>query len=162
MRQQATPIEIQQAGEELSHWQTEISQLDAEIKSNEKVRQQSQKIPPVRGTKREVLDVPSKNSQSKSQENLESKTSTRLSGYDFRAWEKFDVDAAVNEIDEQEKELNARKEKSREEGLRLAQEAKMKRKQRHQEELESIRKEMKFNGLSELQRKTMAGLEHYF
>lgn len=160
MRQQATPFEIQQAGEDLSNWQNEISQLDAEIKTNEKTKIQSHKVPPVRGTKREVLDVPNKkNSSIDNKNDNDKKKSSRLSGYDFPAWEKFDVDAAVNEIDEEENEKNRIKEKNREEGLRLAQEAKMKRKKRHQEELESIRKEMKFNGLSELQRKTMATRE---
>lgn len=156
MRQQATPDEIQQADEDLSNWQNEISQLDAEIKTHEKVKIQSQKVPPVRGTKREVLNVPNKNNKQELNEESKSKKSSRLSGYDFPAWEKFDVDAAVQAIDEEESEINRQKQKNREEGLRLAQEAKMKRKKRHQEELENIRKEMKFNGLSELQRKTMA------
>lgn len=157
MRQQASPMEIQQAGEDLFNWQNEIAELDSQIKSNEKKKSSSKgNLPPVRGTKREKLDVPSKKS-SKSSENDSKGSSQRLSGYDFRAWEKFDVDAAVNALDEEEKEAEIQKLQSKEKGKKLAEESRLKRLRRYEEELARIRTEMNTASMTDLQRKTLAG-----
>lgn len=155
MRQQASPMEIHQAGEDLYNWQNEIGQLDAELKSNEKKKSSSKgTLPPVRGTKREKLDGPKKTDTSTS----ESKgSSQRLSGYDFRAWEKFDVDAAVNAIEEEEKAAEVGKQQSKEKGKKLAEESRLKRLRRYEEDLAKIRTEMNTSGMTDLQRKTLAG-----
>lgn len=157
-----TPTEIQQAGHDLFQWQDEIEQLDAELKAQDNKRsQQRGKVPPVRGTKREKLDVPSQSSEQRTKSNAahqsDSASAQRLSGYDFQAWEKFDVDAAVNAIDDEEKVAEREKQVSRETGKKLAEEVRLKRLQRYEEELSKIRSEMNTSNMTALQRKSLAG-----
>jgi tetratricopeptide (TPR) repeat protein len=167
LRQQVTPTEIQQAGDDLYQWQNEIEQLDAELKAkeNKKSSQQRGNVPPVRGTKREKLDASLQSSQQRSQSgggaaNQSDSRATqaqRLSGYDFQAWEKFDVDAAVNAIDDEEKVAEREKQVSRETGKKLAEELRLKRLQRYEDELSKIRSEMNTSNMTALQRKSLAG-----
>jgi RNA polymerase II-associated protein 3 len=164
LRQQVTPQEIQQADEDLNLWQSEIAQLDAELKTKEKKREQvPDALPPVRGTKREKLEISSKKSSSSSSGATTTPGtaggSQRLSGYDFQSWEKFDVDAAVNAIDDEEEKSQRERQQSKETGKRLAEEVRAKRAQRYQEELLKIRNEMKTFSMSDVQRKSMAGLD---
>ena len=161
LRQQVTPTEIQQAGHDLFQWQDEIEQLDAELKAQEnKKSQQRGKVPPVRGTQREKLDVPSQSQQrtkSNAAHQSDSTSAQRLSGYDFQAWEKFDVDAAVNAIDDEEKVAEREKQVSRETGKKLAEELRLKRLQRYEEELSKTRSEMNTSNMTSLQRRSLAG-----
>ena len=69
-------------------------------------------LPPVRGRKA----VPVTKEVSKpSPEELEAKKENRIPGYDFRAWDKYDVDKECERLDDKEKaQEEARKRRARE------------------------------------------------
>jgi hypothetical protein len=158
MKVKATPYEIQQAGADLNEWQQSVESLDHELRSKGSPPKRGKNLPPVRGQTREKLDVPMAKAHSESKG--EEKKTERLSGYNFPAWEKFDVEAAMNEIDEKESDAEKAKRLAREQGIRQAEEVARKRAIRHQQELDVFRDQMKANQMSEVQKKARAGVNH--
>lgn len=159
MKVKATPLEIQQAGAELNVWQESVEAIDHELRNMSSPPKRGKNLPPVRGTTREKLDIPkSKSSASHAESKEDSKKTERLSGYNFPAWEKFDVDAAINEIDEKENEAEKEKRMHREKGIRQAEELAKKRAIRHQQELDVFREQMKTSTMTDVQKKARAGV----
>lgn len=113
------------------------------------------------GPTREKLDVPQVKSNSASGGSIESKENAakteRLSGYNFPAWEKFDVDGAIADIDAEEDAAEKQKRLAREDGRRRAEELARKRAVRHQQELDVFRESMKSHEMTDLQKKNRAG-----
>ncbi|XP_013380007.1 RNA polymerase II-associated protein 3 [Lingula anatina] len=82
---------------DLDTWEADIKKKEEQLKS---APVEEQKLPPVRNS----LEVKKKKRRKKKKADTETKTgedkkSGRISGYDFRAWDKFDVDKALEEID---------------------------------------------------------------
>ncbi|CAE7372538.1 RPAP3 [Symbiodinium microadriaticum] len=146
MKTQVTPAEIQEASAELDEWQECVEVLDCELRGKGSPPKRGKTLPPVRGTKREKLDVPQAKpvpAGGDSAGKSSSKAKERISGYNFPAWEKFDVDAAINEIDENESEAEKAKRVAAADAQKRAAEAVRQRALRHQKELDVFREEMK-------------------
>ena len=98
-----TPMEISTAEQELDEWEKSVLNKDKNIRNGREWTSnvsfaKRNSAPSVRGTARVTLTSDEK---SKPVQKCEQKTG-RLSGYDFRAWEKFDVDKAVEEVDKED------------------------------------------------------------
>ncbi|XP_029317974.1 RNA polymerase II-associated protein 3 isoform X2 [Cottoperca gobio] len=87
---------------EMQSWETDIKKKDEELRTGG--LEEAQKLPPVRNkdykTKlRERKKVSSGKGDSKAGE---SKEATKIKSYDYKSWEKFDVDEALAELDKEE------------------------------------------------------------
>ncbi|CAL1541777.1 unnamed protein product [Lymnaea stagnalis] len=88
--------ELQDYLSELNHWENDIKKKEEQLKAvkSDKI----QELPPVRNTihkkklKKKKKDKPADQNKPK-----------KISGSDFRAWDKFDVDKALEEIDKNDK-----------------------------------------------------------
>lgn len=166
MRQQVTPEELQSAENEVDNWVKEISSIDSKLKKsgNTSCRLQDK---PVRGQKRET--VVSKPAATSSKRGTAGKPETakekkeRLSGYDFRAWERFDVDAAEAAVDQEdtaaEKASAEMRAKNKAEAAQLANDVSAKRKELFAREMSELLEKMEVGDLSTVQRSIMAGRE---
>ena len=92
---------------EMSDWTRDVSQKDEQLKASSKP---SSALPPVRAQpkprkkKKKKKQVTIQESEKieggeKKTETEVDKKSGKIKGYDYRAWDKFDVDAAIKEID---------------------------------------------------------------
>ncbi|CAH1785180.1 unnamed protein product [Owenia fusiformis] len=106
--------EVQEYLKDLDNWSSDIKKKESNLKSSkDAIGNKAQKLPPVRNS----LDRKKKVKKKKKKENGESqeaysaipsnddtkevtKQSKKISGFDFRAWDQFDVDKACAEIDE--------------------------------------------------------------
>lgn len=86
---------------DLDSWEKDIKKKEEHIKVADKEKKDND-LPPVRNTihKKKLR----KKRKEKSEELV---TSKKISGYDFHAWDKFDVDAALEDIDKEEKNKKA-------------------------------------------------------
>jgi sperm-associated antigen 1 len=126
LKAEPSHADVDAADNGLREWQASIKQLDSSLKQQGAAPVQlpiKQRAPPPRAT---VTTAPA-NAQSQSgrssvlsglpssaakkqqqqqtsvqQSKKESGNSSRLSGYDFKAWDKYDTDAAIQEIDDSE------------------------------------------------------------
>jgi hypothetical protein len=168
LKHQTTPDQIHDAECDLNSWQTEVFAVDKELLGckTEVSSTKTKKLPPVRGQKVEKLDipgpvpskVPAGNIKSEDDSASSSLKLQRLSGYDFHAWEKFNVDEALATLDEEEEELEKDALTKRLKNKRIAEEAAKKRVERHTKALEVLRVEMNIENMSTVQRKTRAGI----
>lgn len=97
--------EIHSATEELNTWISEIQQQNQALQDQPK-KKNNPSMRPIRGKATE--EFPSR-AQSRSSSNpIESSTASSkpISAYDFRSWQKFDVDRALDELDEEEREAH--------------------------------------------------------
>ena len=101
-----TPSEIHEAEEDLNKWQKSVEKRDEIIRSNkigiDKSVGQNNTTSSVRGTVGTIPIEYKKKSATVEESSDKKEKPKRLSGYDFRAWEKFDVDAAVDSVDQEE------------------------------------------------------------
>lgn len=154
-----TPHEISEAEEELLKWESSIGKTDNILRcktdGKQDTKAKNRSVPAVRGASAtspvsqatNLVGADSKPTRKES--NSTSKTNEdqkpqRLSGYDFRAWEKFDVDAAVASVDHEETEDKADESKYRE--VRDLQA--LRRLEVHNNEMESLRKTLDADSLS--------------
>ena len=159
LQHKTTPDQVNDAENDLQNWQTEVFLMDEELRTTDSsLHSRKHKLPPVRGQNVEKLDIPpSPQETPNNQQQPSSKPSERLSGYDFHAWEKFNVDEALATLEEEELELEKEVHTSRLKKKKVAEEAARKRMERHSNALEVIRTEMNISSLSSVQRKTRAG-----
>eukprot|EP00953_Heterococcus_sp_UTEX-ZZ885_P036755 18913-Heterococcus_DN1.PRE.3 len=131
MKAEPSHAEIDAADSGLRDWQASIKEIDTTLKQQAAAPVQlpvKQRAPPPRATvttaphaqiqgggRSNVLSgLPSstaKKQQQQQQQQQESKkdaSSNRLSGYDFKAWDKYDTDAAIQEIDDTEEQASQR------------------------------------------------------
>ena len=126
----------------------------------------SKSLPPVRGSAPMTSSEqpPAKRvstvSQSKSEDSpssKEEKGSRRLSGYDFRAWEKYDADGEANKIEEFDQDIfKVKPGKSYEE---LQSDVNAQRAEAHRREMEQVQAQLGTGSLTPLQRSTRANRE---
>ena len=160
MRQQATPDEIHNAENDVDNWIKEISSIDSRLKKESHAAVVQEK--PVRGQKREPISSKPKPDAKSTASSSAAPKASRLSGYDFRAWEKFDVDAAVAEIDKEEEfdqSVSAQtREKNRVAAAKLSDEITAKRKELFAREMNELLAKMEVGGMSQVQMELMAGM----
>lgn len=97
MRQNQSELQDYLAG--LNDWTSEIKEKEKNLKSSSTSK--AGDLPPVRNT------IEKKKMKKKKKEKIiDSSKPKRISGYDFRAWDKFDVDKALDEIDENKKKTD--------------------------------------------------------
>lgn len=102
--------EIHSATEDLNTWISQIQRQHEALQAQPK-KKSDRSMRPIRGKAPEECP-PIDNSSTTTAP--KSNTSKPISAYDFRSWQKFDVDEALNEIDQQEQEAQAQGKAQRE------------------------------------------------
>ena len=158
MRQQVTPEEIADAEDSILNWAKDIKRLDTKLASqNESAQTRTRSMPPVRGVKAPIQvteTAKKKTSASAGGSNKKNSTEKRLSGYNFRAWEKFDVDSALEQIDKADEE---EQEQGAQSLAKAAEDISYKRQLLHAQEMHRLLDKMQAGNLTEDQAKLMAG-----
>lgn len=125
-------------------------------------------IPPVRGTSSSSIttqsisinmnSIPSSKGEAEEKNSRvnEMTASKRISGYDFKAWEKFDVEGACEEV---EKASPPTSSIGKQKNVDLMAAAADKRSAAHHKEMEQLQTELGANNLSGIQRTTRAARE---
>ncbi|GMF21369.1 unnamed protein product [Phytophthora fragariaefolia] len=151
MRSGPTANELTSEVDELANWAAEMDLKNEALKRQTPIQRE---LPPVRGQKA-VDDTLSKLPQALpttvDAEKSEEKKAKAIPAYDFRAWEKYDVDKALEEIDEES-------ERAREQAKRQLEELE-KRAVARKRELESLPKSVELEKLEPETRKLYAGYE---
>ncbi|KAL4162367.1 hypothetical protein PRNP1_002908 [Phytophthora ramorum] len=150
MRSGPTTNELTTEIDELSHWAAEM-----DLKNDALMRQApiKRELPPVRGqqapgdSESELARSPTKMAPDK----CDQKKSKAIPAYDFRSWEKYDVDKALVELDEESERAKEQARKQREE--------QEKRVASRKRELESLPKSVELDMLQPETRKVYAGYE---
>lgn len=88
---------------DLGNWEDEMKRNEEELRN--KKSDEPQKLPPVRNS----LDK-KKLKKKKKKKSDQQPGKKRISGYDFRAWDKFDVDKALEDVDKEEKKSSSESE----------------------------------------------------
>ncbi|XP_026220104.1 RNA polymerase II-associated protein 3 [Anabas testudineus] len=90
---------------ELESWETDIKKKDEELRTGE-IQNVQRKLPPVRNKdyktkmrEKKKQKEPNSNGDTKQEE---PKQASRIKSYDYRSWDKFDVDKALVEMDKEE------------------------------------------------------------
>jgi sperm-associated antigen 1 len=176
LKHQTTAQEIADAESIVSSWEETVRRKDAAISgateapttsssdifAGETIKEMPRRrnLPPVRGSEPNTVSAANKtvrSSKSMSPGEAESKTGERLSGYDFKAWEKYDVDGALNSIDDEKSIFDNIKPGRTQEELKA--EALAKRTAAHQREMENLQRELGSDSLTPLQRSTRGNRE---
>jgi tetratricopeptide (TPR) repeat protein len=173
LRKTTTPEEIDQAEKDLSDWQNVITNTDKKLRDENVVLpleedngdiftskiNKGTNLPPVRGSapgakvvKNTITTTPSIESDNKEKEE-------RLSGYNFGAWEKFNVDDAIDKIDEDDNKREKSLTDMQAKYSNMEEDQRKRRDQFRQKEKEKILHDLNANELSELQRKNRAERE---
>ena len=186
LQHKTTPQEIADAEDTVATWSESIARKDETIRGRageptavhgeidqnaifERVDAKAppakkKNLPPVRGTTA-VGDAGAVRThtvgvQSQSAGNIEEKEQAkRLSGYDFEAWEKFDVEAASKAMDQEKDFWSDIKAPQSVEQLQMA--AAAKRAAAHQKEMRLLQAELGADGLTALQRSARATREKH-
>jgi hypothetical protein len=174
LKAKVNPIEIAEAERKLEEWERQIRDTDKTLKATSTGDATNSKtifdtesatktvsrsnLPPVRGSGSRVTvspsDAKSTSTSSAADGQKHEEKSQRLSGYDFRAWEKFDVEAELQKIEEVENTERPRRDESQQKAAEKAREEK--RAALHRREMEKILYEMNASSLNEVQRKARA------
>lgn len=189
LKQVPTHAEISTAESELAQWQQSIREIDGSLKGSSatsspssnskdifapaKVAGVKKSLPPVRGSAKVsatsaqgisgVKSVVGGGREDKKTEETASsaEAKARLSGYDFPAWEKFDVDKALHEIDGGEdgeaEQQKTESERQKTEIERSKKEAEKRRRRSLEIDLDRIKKGLGGDEMSVQQRKLIAG-----
>lgn len=163
MKHTPSQSEIHEAENELRLWETSALESDVELRNTTKQKSDSigifdntikapKKLPPVRGTKSVSESSSSSVTAAASVPLTPAKqNATRLSGYDFEAWEKFD---AENEVDAVEQNSTSPSVTQHEKKIR---EDEARRKRAHLNQLNTVREALKAADMSDMQKKRRAG-----
>jgi len=156
------PTDISEAEQELRRWEEGIASKDSTLKnvsgtsSHASSKFDNPRLPPVRGRVKSEVSSSNSSSVSSSSNSTSSKEKKAISGYDFRAWEKFDVDKAVEDFEAQEA---ARHQAEAAAGSLVDAErrASEKRSKQYQKELAATLQKVNAANMTPLQRSTVAG-----
>lgn len=105
---------------ELESWETDIKKKDEELRTGG-LQEVQKKLPPVRNKdyktkmreRKKKKKEPTGNGDAKAEE---PKEAPRIKGYDYRSWDKFDVDKALAEMDKEESPAESNESDSEEAG----------------------------------------------
>uniref|UniRef100_A0A1A8NTV7 RNA polymerase II-associated protein 3 n=1 Tax=Nothobranchius rachovii TaxID=451742 RepID=A0A1A8NTV7_9TELE len=95
--------DLQSFMKDLESWEKDIKQKDEELRTGG-VPQVLEKLPPVRNKhyKTKMKGKKKKREQSGESKSEDSSKISRLKSYDYRSWDKFDVDKALAEMDKED------------------------------------------------------------
>ncbi|BFZ08860.1 hypothetical protein BsWGS_11899 [Bradybaena similaris] len=96
VQMQQNQVELRDYLADLDSWEKDIKQKEEQLKVGK--TGQIQDLPPVRNT----IQKKKMKKKKKDEKDTESNKPKRISGFDFKAWDKFDVDKALEEIDKKE------------------------------------------------------------
>ena len=166
-----TPAEISEAEQDIQNWETKIFDMDSVLRSKSDSENppsvKKRTVPGVRGTPSTSTAV-SENApvntvgctntthstakQDNSNQKAEDVKQKRLSGYDFRAWEKFDAEAAAEEVEKAEEDIAKRAETNRHRYREQRDEEAKKRLQIHQADLKQLSDSIHASTLTQAER----------
>ena len=179
LKQKATPAEVASAESDLNDWASTIVSTDTDLRKQPTKRTSKalldedetptkKSLPPVRGTK----PLPASSSSKTAAPVIATKPlvapvvvpkEKRISGYDFRAWEKFDAEEAAERVEREEEALTeASKVKSKHEldAMRKSrEESDARRRATHTAEMDLVLDSLRAVDMSEAQRKHRAERE---
>jgi tetratricopeptide (TPR) repeat protein len=194
LKQKPSQNDVSMAESDLHDWQSSIQQSDAQLRKgsagalpakalydDDTLKKRSRPLPPVRGTKsvdkagtNMASSVPSQMSgiESVVEENAkDDQKEKRISGYDFRAWERFDAEEAASMVEREESLLRENEVQRGRQEIEKRRKAKeeddKRRRQTHKQEMERVWESLRASEMSELQIKTRAerekqkGNEHF-
>ena len=172
-----SPQEISEAEQDLQNWQNNIIKTDKDLKNDQNKQLKSRKLPSIRGytdennikinssSNENKIDDVSTNKVVKDKNSKPAEVPKRLSGYDFRAWEKFDVEEAISKIEEEEEENSNEKKSFIPDKLQNYQELRdqqaLKRLESHNIEMEKLRKVLDTDSLSKTEKIMRSGVFFY-
>lgn len=105
--------DLAEASNDIEAFVTEATEDDDRLRTEVFVKAggSDERLPPVRGRKA----PPKKAAKQSTPKEIESKKENRIPGYDFKAWDKYDVDKECEALDEKEKKVeDERKRRARE------------------------------------------------
>ena len=158
----ASMSEIQEAEAELLRWQSDIGDRDKSLRGYVERRDiyvsSSVSSTPVRGVTH-VKTVTAESTSRESKTLNDSEKPSRISGYDFKAWEKFDADAAVASVDQSEREELERTNRAVDEIRSHSLSAAERRDRQHKLLMEKLRSDAAWDQMSETARSLKAERE---
>ncbi|CAG5136265.1 unnamed protein product [Candidula unifasciata] len=98
VQMQQNQVELRDYLADLDSWESDIKEKEEQLRTGKTA--QIEELPPVRNT----IQKKKMKKKKKELKDAESNKPRRISGFDFKAWDKFDVDKALEEIDKKEKE----------------------------------------------------------
>ncbi|KAL4227099.1 RNA polymerase II-associated protein 3 [Mactra antiquata] len=87
--------DLQNFLKDLDNWEEEVKQIDQDLKSKKTKNTEESALPPVRNS----LDKKKFKKKVKKKEGSDGSKPKRISSYDYRSWDKFDVDKACENVD---------------------------------------------------------------
>lgn len=139
MKSEPSHNEVAEAEESLLMWEQGIKAADNTLRSSAMASEAipiPQPMPPVRGSKPASTKAPAASSSSKPRsadiKPVEGSTKKKISGYDFKAWEKFDVEGELEELDNEDKVM----EEQRRQAARAAAQSKKEQEERRRQQQE--------------------------
>lgn len=116
MRQNAE--ELQDFMRDLGSWEKDIKKKDEELLKGSGVEPEMQSLPPVRNKdykrkKKDISKVAAKNAKN------EKEKASRIKSYDYQAWDKFDVDKVLENLDKEDGTQESHESDSEEDGIHI-------------------------------------------
>ncbi|RXM29931.1 RNA polymerase II-associated protein 3 [Acipenser ruthenus] len=116
MRQNAE--ELQDFMRDLGSWEKDIKKKDKELLKESGVEPEMQSLPPVRNKdykrkKKDKSKVAAKNAKN------EKEKASRIKSYDYQAWDKFDVDKVLENLDKEDGIQESHESDSEEDGIHI-------------------------------------------
>ena len=159
--------QIAEAEDAIMNWVGEIQRTDSKLQSESATRPIRSSTKPVRSVNGSQSAVPinplipgktSKAVASSADEKKEKPKTSRLSGYDFRAWEKFDVDSALERMDQDE--ASGKDVATSDSSTTSPSEAEisLKRQLLHAQEMNRLLEKMQTGNMSDMEMKIVAGI----
>ncbi|RXM97543.1 RNA polymerase II-associated protein 3 [Acipenser ruthenus] len=116
MRQNAE--ELQDFMRDLGSWEKDIKKKDEELLKESGVEPEMQSLPPVRNKdykrkKKDKSKVAAKNAKN------EKEKASRIKSYDYQAWDKFDVDKVLENLDKEDGTQESHESDSEEDGIHI-------------------------------------------
>ena len=171
LQKEVSVHEIAAAESELEEWRGSIISEEQRLLNKTKNASTifaetitSRNLPPPRGSKSSTITTTQPKRAEKAlrasnaeEVNIANKKKERISGYDFRAWERYDPDAVIAEMENQENKNIKVIEQSKHEGLAMRELMKERREMRYKKEVDNLRDLLSTNTLTDVQKEHRAG-----
>ncbi|KAL2102937.1 hypothetical protein ACEWY4_002105 [Coilia grayii] len=122
MQMRQNTEDLQNFMRELDSWESEIKKKDEQLRTGD-VGDTSKNIPPVRNKDFKKKKRRPKNKEPGKDAHNEDKQPSRIKSYDYEAWEKFDVDKALESMEKEDSPEESNDSDSEDGALKIDQEA---------------------------------------
>ncbi|XP_041935053.1 RNA polymerase II-associated protein 3 isoform X1 [Alosa sapidissima] len=122
MQMRQNTEDLQNFMRELNSWEADIKKKDVQLRTGNE-GESSKNIPPVRNKDFKKKKRKTKSKLSDKDAHNEDKKSSRIKSYDYQAWEKFDVDKALDSVDKEESQEESNESDSEDGAVKVDQEA---------------------------------------